>query len=421
MTKYLCIDDEDNSTVRTYLRAIRSARSDLKISFELPKRRYSKQIEDIRRRLLDEEFQGLILDLRLDGDEDTITDDVLEDTGETSNDKEEPIETFRAPELAQRVRNRSSEIKPKQPFPICPIVLWSTDERLEVAYAPDDTSHDLFDLKIFKSRLPDELESADDLNDPDKLDPKKPSPYAVEVANQLVALSDGYKELVTNQTQGRERAQSLLKIPEGWIELLDPSLFETITEQASIHRQARFIIRELLSTSNTGLITSEIAAARIGLLPNVKGLNEILEVLFPKAKYTGIFSEGWQCWWAPIMADEWLAYIECPGPLHLLSAGVRVEFIKKITGRQDLEPAQPLRFTTSTNYWSVCKATDRPIDPVDGFLTNRSLQSWQLTEYVSLWGFLNKKRERAHVQLASLERQRFEDEKSYYLKGGRHD
>ena len=187
-------------------------------------------------------------------------------------------------------------------------------------------------------------------------------------------------------------------------------------EGKSAHEQARYIVQQLLNTPNTALITPQIVAARLGIDPTKMSVNEIeslVDRLLPEARYKGIFSGGWPCWWSPKIETMWLALDNNPGPLLRLTAEKRVAFINEKLGTS-LQAAQNIKYTTSSVYTTVCQVTGEALAPVDGFATAQYLYPWQLPEYVSLVGMLGKDPKQEYPKLDPLEMERFNEERESY-------
>lgn len=372
---YLCVDDEEDAATVGYLKFIARQRPGLHIQPRLPEE-FSSEIESLHREVENKGYHGLILDLQLNG-------------------KGSPAR-YRAPALVQEIHTMVAENK----FPVLPLALWSNDIKLSASYYPDDTSHDLFDLTIYKERLADG----------DK-------PYATKIARKLAALTEGYQLLQQEQASGPARVAALLRLPEGLADELDPRLLLPVSltlKETAVYDQARFIHRQLLATPNYALVDAEVLAARLGLsLDEVPDFDALAEQLFPNNRYQGIFAEGWACWWMPLLEEAWLALPDCPGPLRDVSAEERVACIVAATGRNDLKPARPIELTTSTAFWTICQITRRPLDPMEGYVVDRHLLPWQLTQYVSLHGKLSGGKEADRISIDGLDLERFEEDRQH--------
>jgi len=71
--------------------------------------------------------------------------------------------------------------------------------------------------------------------------------------------------------------------------------------------------------------------------------------------------------------------------LRSLPASERVAFLQKSFGLKKIVPAKPITQGYSERFWTVCKATDLPLDPRDGLIVQtRNSKVWQDKPYVSM-------------------------------------
>lgn len=346
--KYDYYDDEDIRTLRAFINAVKSNDSALEIEHRSPLP-FEKFIAQLRQN----SFDGLILDLRLD--------QKASPSGERAN--------FRATAFAQELRNLATEGK----IPDFPIALWSMDEKLKQTYLPDNTGHDLFDLKCVKEDIGND---------------KK---FAREIAEKLISLVIGYRKLaafVSERGSNQSRIYSALNLDKSE-EFLDPriaSYFEGVKGKVPPHEFARFLIKGLLDFPGP-LIDEHILAARLGISlehSNTEDWNFVKQKLKPAA-YSGVFGDGWRRWWAFLIEEWWADTVKSSKKLRLITAEERVEKLKKITKRKNLVAADPIEKNYSTNFWTICQATKRPLSPNDGFtLQNTKEKPWSDRLYISV-------------------------------------
>jgi hypothetical protein len=358
--KYLYIDDEDKNTVSPYTRQIENVNKGLTIKHLQPFP-YDEQIN----RLQKEEFGGLILDWRLDQNA-----NLLEDGNKTKA-------RYRAAALAQELRTRAAEGGRDYP-----IVLWSTDKRRKESYLKDDTSHDLFDLECVK----------DDIEKPNR---------ANEIALRLIALAEGYKEIVATPKSKKIDNLLALKKPD----FLDPRIlayFEGVPEGTPSHEYARFILKELFGKSGP-LIDEETLASRLGIdIEKSKDWSTLLRKL-KNSTYQGVFKEGWPRWWAYYIEEWWDSLGKDMPPLRSTPAAERVARLQKKFKLQGLLKAEPIKPKYSQAYWTICQVTRRPLDPRDGFVLDVETKLWQSKEYVSSDAEFTGKRQGKGLRLDPLE------------------
>jgi hypothetical protein len=314
-------------------------------------------------------LDGLILDLRLD--------DFPNEDGERAD--------FRGTSLAQEIRTRQKEGE----FKGFPIILFSGNEKLEKSL--ESSGKDLFDICIDKGKV--------DTKTFDILTP------------QLIALADGYKTLSATKT-----LSDILKIKETIIdERFTSELNDLINHPA--HVIAHFLLHELIEKQGL-LINEQILAARLGIdIEKSPDLKKVIISLSP-TKYDGVFSAGWHRWWMPSV-DEWWRKVICAETyLRSFPAKLRVELIKEKLGINDIQVAEKIEKADSDEYWTVCKAYNRPLDPIDGLIIEgqENLYPWQDAEYVSIDAALKRKNNGAWKKVAKLEEERLADLEQLFKK-----
>lgn len=399
---YLYLDDEPPTEVEAYIRHVKAHLPDLEIEQRAPKQ-FTEQMDLIQKRqaqaTTDEGlFHGLILDFRLSEKVDwsakntEVKDAEVKDAGLKAG--------YNAPTLAQEIRNRATDLLMRS----FPIVLWSTDEKLNRSYWKDDTSHDLFDARVIKQQLIDNPE------------------YAKATALKLASLVTGYKEILDASSTTKERPVQLLRV-EGVPLILDPRIAIYLIKGPAdnpAHEQARFIISQLLETPNSVLIDKRLLAARLGIDTSEgksPGLTRLVDSLFLEASYKGPFSTGWPCWWLPLIEQLWDSWSNTPGSLRELTAEERVAFLKEHSGINDIEPAQPIDKAEYTCFWTICQATLKPLDARDGFIINRPLAyPWQEPQYVSFHAVIEGIAEEKKISLDPLEESRYQRVKKRFTR-----
>ncbi len=379
--KYLYLDDEIDSSLRAYTRQVAPEGGALSIEPAHPGA-YNDQIESA----MGEEYDGLILDLRLD---------LATSADGTRAD-------YRAPTLAQEIRTRAAEDllgESHRGRGEYPIALWSTDERLDQSYARDNTSHDLFDLLCVKEHLVSDS--------PDVPSEKK----APAVGRRLCSLVEGYRRIKALRTEIGPEEQFYRYLGfEAVPDFLDERLaqlvpFDSAPENRPAHEYARFIRREVLESAGP-LLDRRTMAAQLGIdAERSDDFDLLLERVFGEAVYTGVFHEGWPRWWAEPVQDltEKLAGTE----LRALAAPERVAILHGATALEGLHPAEPLVEGDGNEFWVVCRATDRGIDPRDGFVVDTGRRyPWQRDQYVSRYAVQQRLLTRRHLRLTITERER---------------
>lgn len=355
--KFLYIDDEPGVSTE----AIRDGLSDTDI-IEVT----LKQAETFETQLTTFEselgkYDGLILDLRLDDNMGTG----LKHT---------------AVSLAQELRTKTAA---KEKYVDLPIILCSTDKKIENLYDKDQTSHDLFDYTFVK-KYPLESE---------------------KVATRLKSIADGYKVIP-------EKKSDLSSIYQRDITELDPRIFGKFLDNEEIfpvHELVQYTLKEMIYQPGP-LISEAVVAARLGIdLEKSEDWPDLIREVFPTIQYSGIFSTGWTRFWADLLVQR---FKELTGKrLSSLESNSRVQLLKKFSGKQKLVAAELLPKCVSTNFWSICNYYQKPLDPLEGFrlISQKEPKPWQDPKYIS-FDAAAQRRGRIHP----TEKERFEDYKKKF-------
>ncbi len=312
------------------------------------------------------EYDGLLLDLRLDEYKD-------ESTGKHS--------AYTATEFAQHIRTLVTKGSADGGLDKdLPIVLFSTDDKLKQVYATDLSSHNLFDRYLTKKDTPD------------------------NASKKLYALAEGYLQI----TEDKTNLEQLMGL-ENLIDL-DSRIFSRFSEEPEripTHEYAQVILKDLIYVTGP-LINDDILAARLGIDKEKSDPADWtkLKELFTEAKYKGIFSNGWNRWWmfkindiVEKMSDTYLSYMD---------ANEKVELFKKEFSLEGLVAAQPITLNNSTRYTTVCKAYNKPQDEIEGFrvYSSREPKQWQEYEYASLHAFATGKTDEKNIKVHIDDRDR---------------
>ena len=342
--KYLYLDDENDASTA----AIADGLKILNLIDVVPEepREFGNQMVDLRKRL--NEFDGLILDLRLDGKKLNIS--------------------YNAPAIAQELRKIAAEGGIKS----CPIILCSTDEKMKATYEVEKICHEHFDYTFTK---------------------QSSSPWE-KFAKKLASLANGYHIIPSLKGDLHE----ILKRSD--LEILDPRILENFIgfqHPLPVYEYASFIIKDLFHQQGP-LIKESLLAARLGIdINESKDWQKLLDHHFIAAKYIGIFSDGWTRWWADLIIQR---FKEISGGqrLNMLNADERIKLLIKITGISNLVAAKPTKYNRSSNFWSICEAFKTPLDPLEGFKIHTSIEpkSWQEHKFISLEAVLEKKGPKPH-------------------------
>ncbi|MDY0120731.1 MAG: hypothetical protein RBR54_02210 [Sulfurimonas sp.] len=334
MIKYLYIDDEKDKAT-SYIESLEKE-GELKIDFQqaqtLDKAFLLKNLKN---------YDGVLLDLRTDQEPD-----------ENNN-----ISDFTGAEWGQHLRVLSTNGELENDVPI---ILFSTDAKLQQTYFRDLTSNNIFDRFLSKDKPPQNAQ------------------------RKLVSLANGYKKI----SEQKDNFKILLGVDTT---NLDPRIFSRFKGGVDIpsHEYAQMILKDLIYAKGV-LINEKYLAARLGIDKDNSIDWESIKTKFDEAKYKGVFSDGWDRWWM-FAVDK--IFNEISGTyLNYLDAKERVAILKKELTLENLNYAEPIDKNTSYDYWTVCKALGKPLDSHEAFkvYTRSEPKPWQEYEYISLHALLEE-------------------------------
>lgn len=341
--RYLYIDDENGNSEISTLNGFNDTKIVAVERFNLSAfRDFGKLKIELERASKNNEFDGLIIDLRLDG------------AGEDRTD-------FNATAITSQLRSSAASLDIRS----FPIVLCSTEEKIKQTYDSDRTSHDLFDYKLSKSN---------------------PEPDWIKISTKLKSLADGYNWI---QAAKREPAE-IIGISK--LEVIDERITQKLFGFSVTYDFTHFVIKNFFHQTNP-LISERILAARLGV-DLVKTPPKVWESLslsiLDTVRYKGLFAEGWKRWWANDLVD-WFKSISGEN-LAFLNAKSRIDILSKALGLEGLAIAEPIKFCASSEFWSICEGYKVPIDPLEGFKihTTADLKPWQESKVISLLAILER-------------------------------
>jgi len=370
-SKYLYIDDGDIKDSEGIVRGLLS--NELSIEVRQPKH-WKQQLQIILTE--QENIDGLILDLRLD---------------DNPNDDGDEVE-YRGLALAQEIRTLATEKDElKKDFPI---VLVSATAKFAESFDSDLTGHNLFDLKLEKEQISENVNSL--------------------IQKQLLSLASGYKQIQAyqNNNESSEMLGNVLSLDK--VDWLDRRLIDALNERQSspVHELARFILSELIWISGP-LITEYTLAARLGVDIEASQDNWLkLKEYMEPALYKGVFHQGWERYWMHKIEQFAEKELNITKSLRRTPAHERVEAIKELTHLQNLVAAKKLNKSSSNLFWEACKHIQKPLDTTDGLVASGqdNYYPWQGKSYISIDEALNG----AEKNVASSERERLKKLKQRY-------
>ncbi|WP_439879707.1 hypothetical protein ACSX1A_11015 [Pontibacter sp. MBLB2868] len=368
--KYLYLDDENSNQTNSFAEILERSREDLEIKMR-PPLPFSEEMAKLKADIND--VNGLLLDLRLDM---------------VTNDQKKA--EYRALTLAQEIRTRVTEGSLKA----VPIVLCSTDDRLNKSYKKDETGHDLFDKRYLKGEFIDNRKT---------------------ISDQLVSLAKGYEMIRVIKSSIRNRKNELhqfFDLPKEKLMSLDVRLlnyFGSTDGKMPEHEYARLILKEMIEVPGV-LIDEYFLAARLGVDQSSEDWPSLRDKFLKNCKYTGPFNEAWPRWWMHLVSEWWFSLKNCPANLSYLNASEKVDFLKSATNLKGLITQTGYKDNYSSRFWTICKALNVPIDPVDGLMVDgRSPQPWQEKEYISIDAAVKRIKFREGVRVHPFEEERLKD------------
>ncbi|WP_185226452.1 hypothetical protein [Chryseobacterium indologenes] len=342
ISKYIYVDDENDESIHSLINGFNDTGLVEVHQLSINRGMNFSELEGlIKNKIIEEKYDGLLIDLRLDG--------------EGPNQLE-----YSAISISAELR----AISARKEIPSFPIVLCSTLPKIKETYKSDKTSHDLFDYTFRKSE----------------------NPNYERFSKKLKTLAEGYKTLPYD-------ANSLDQIFQRKdYKNLDQRILERFYNQDVIvpYDFAHFTVKTLFHSTNP-LIKETILAARLGVNIETSGdhWTELLSK-FEECKFNGLFSDGWNRWWADLLNAK---LKEISGRnFSFLKAEERVTILKETFGINGIVAADPLKYNTSNEFWTICEATKYPLDPLEGFKVKLSneLKSWQEPKYMSLYAVLER-------------------------------
>lgn len=365
--KILYIDDENTENSQAYADGL-SGMGLIEISIKKP-----TSVEVLLDELIVEQsdFDALILDLRLDG-----------------NQQGERVAKYTAPFLAQGIRSkRLLENGFKKEFPI---FLISSKDNLKKYFDSDTSSHDLFDYTFTKANVGSESEFYEQI---------------------IESITEAYQII----SEGKTDFNKILNRKN--IDEIKNRIFTTkflTGENTSVSEISQYIFNEIISKSGI-LIDENVLAARLGIdIEKSKDWEQLL-VLFKDYEYSGIFNKPLKRWWFNDILEWWNNNF--PNVILIrLDAFQRVKLIIDKFNLEKIVVAEAIPKTTSTKFWTVCQVYQKPLDPKDGFLIDgNQFIPLQDKRYISLESILERDAKEKGFVIHPEEKERFEDIKQEYI------
>ena len=355
--KTLYIDDGEDSAVSAYADALQD-NGTLTVSVEKPMT-FEQEVNRIKANIKD--YDAILLDYRLD---------------DFPNEEEITV-IYDAPTIAQDIRSKVV----KEQIKAVPFILISSDDYIQRFFRKDITSRDLFDLFYSKNEVVNRTE---------------------DIVREIKSVIEAYRT-----TDKDSSIENILKLRKST--LLDDRIihiYENIRGKNSVYGVVNFVLREMIEVPGP-LINELYVAARLGVdIVKSDDWSGVLDNIQNEVQYKGILCEAYPRWWSMLL-EKWWKKLSGGSIISLRSSSseARVNFLKEALKLPDLVHATPLKYATSSKFWTVCDVKKKPIDTTDGLkLFSENTYPWQEQRYVSIIGALEKTEIRK--QLLTTEKER---------------
>lgn len=334
---------------------------------------WNEQIETLIDEKKINDYDGILLDLKLEFSEKQTT-----DNGQEEVDKSKLIK-FSGADLAQRIRTTTksnSEIKD------LPIFLCSTDHVFMSYY--DKTSYDLFDKKFNKN-----------------------SDFSASAytTNLFIKYAEAYNFLAKSK-EINEYLNKELNNDDEDLNILKLEISKCDTSHEIVYLLDRFVIQK-----NGILADEELVAIRLGIdIKNSEDWKDFLNNELQIFRYDGILGDAYRRWWI----NDIISYMrkEYNINLKILNTDERVKLIKERFANYNLIPLKLLEFHEFSTYWYKCILSDSPLDILDGLkIVEIPRYPWIEQSYISQ-NYLQSEERDAEVIISLLgphERQLFNE------------
>ena len=264
---------------------------------------------------------------------------------------------FDAPTIAQTLRTKHKE--DLQGFPL---ILMSNESIKVEEFDKDLTSQDLFDFVLTKEEFMRNMDS-----------------FKVK----LNSFIETYSTIKIEKFE----LNKILKIEDS--NRIHSRIFPKIDNLGmNVFNVSSFIYYDILRPIGI-LIGEDVLSARLGVSKDSPDWPLLLDHL-KVCIYTGVFSDYHTRWWMDEVNRWWNESISTEAPLRRLNAEERVDLLKSKLNLENLTPLTKSKYSVSSNFWTICKHSQEPLDPFDGIELLKEYLPWQDKEYISIDSALEK-------------------------------
>ncbi|WP_108944124.1 protein-PII uridylyltransferase [Shewanella halifaxensis] len=318
-------------------------------------------MQTVKCKFLDECFDGLIIDQKLDA----------------ANELNETVDYW-GTSLAQNLRTEMIG----GGIPTSPIVLLSNEDVFVKYYNTDESAHNLFDFTLGKTKV------------------SRNTKYAQQASRVIVALANAYQvareqtlPLVDTGGKPFDLLEPLLKWDQSIFEYTDKRFVEyASSKSADVHTLVSLILNSLVRSAGI-LVTEEMLATKLGIDIQASADWNNLKLSLEPYKYVGAFSNLKDRWWMSRIEDWWYDNYEGSQVIRGLTANERVVAIKEITTLENLVAITPKyqNGKQSEKYWVNCIVSSTPLDPYDALIANKvDLKPWEELLYLDAETVFNR-------------------------------
>ncbi len=356
MITYIYIDDDIENAKRLSLQFMR--KNELNCIPQKNIANFGNQLLVLR----ESSYSGLILDLRLG--------DKMDNSGMYA--------PYHGTALAQQIRTCQKEGTLKS----FPVILFSANNNLQKSM--ENFDYNLFDYCISK----DDNEETSIIED-----------YQLK----LIAIANAYEKLESRLSL------NMLGIDDSYLDERFVSEVDILSKQPK-NVIVKFLITQVLEKQGV-LINEDVLFARLGIdkISTPKNDIKIIKDKLSEIKYNGILSDGWERWWAPKLEKLWEEKIDKETYLRSVSASDRVAKFSTLFNMKGLPVQNKIKMAHSDRFWTVCKDSNKPLDPIDGFLIQGqdAFYPWQEKEYVSMYYAKYSENKDVWIDVAPIEKDRY--------------
>jgi hypothetical protein len=338
---FLCIDDDKQLV--SLCEAI-EIHGRVNLTPEPPPPTWEEAIDEITKRLASQQFDGLLLDFRLD-----------EYPTGTKNIKVR----YTAESLVNELRRQSVEGTDRS----YPIILWSTAENLSWYFSINPSYTGLYD-GIWDKAIARE--------------------HAPEYAKKLESLAKGYRKLHVAAKKGQPLHTVLNCSATAVVAEMEQAFTAKIKQAPYAFNYATFIINRILRFNGV-LIDRATVSAILGVADS-ESVDSVLRKLATKqvpVLYTGVFDESDERFWREDLITRLNQQLSGGHWLHL-EAKERVAILARKLRLKSLRPAKAIYDGYQTDFDCVCAHTRRPLARRNGYrLRAPLLDPWIEPNYIA--------------------------------------